>query len=206
MKRLFISIIGLSLAMTACQKKEAQTEQVAQNCTYTYSKDSTRVAWTAYKFTEKVGVGGKFDDFEVSGKTSGTDYDDILETISFKIPIASVNTNNPERDGKIKEHFFGNLSNTDYISGKIKSLNTDGKGVVTLTMNEIEKDLPVDYKFVNDEITLSAVMDVTDWDGLGAIEALNKICYDLHIGTDGISKLWPEVKLTVTSKLIKNCQ
>ena len=81
-------LLGLGAVLFSCAKKETdstvETTQEVKNCTYQYAKDSTRVAWTAYKFTEKVGVGGKFDEFEVTGNTSGQTPEEIVQSISFK--------------------------------------------------------------------------------------------------------------------------
>ena len=206
-------IIGMGAFLFSCSKKEVSNDEMetkqepkVENCTYQYAKDSTRVSWTAYKFTEKVGVNGRFDDFEVTGNTSGKSLEEIVQSIEFKIPVASVNSNHPERDKKIKEYFFGSLAGTEFITGKVKSLSSGGKAVVTLTLNETEKELEMEYEVEGEKVSLSSVMNVDDWGAMIGIEKLNEVCEELHKGTDGLSKLWPEVKLSISSKLVRDCQ
>ncbi len=55
---------------------------------------------------------------------------------------------------------------------------------------------------------LSIHLDVLLWNGEEALKTLNKECYELHTGTDGISKLWPDVdvvlKIPVKLEFLKN--
>ena len=40
-----------------------------------------------------------------------------------------------------------------------------------------------------------------DFNGSKAMESLNKVCFDLHKGPDGISKTWSEVEINVATYL-----
>ena len=199
------------LALIGCNSQSADNtedqpdEDKPMACTYAYTKDSTRVAFTAYKFTEKVGVNGKFDEFTVNLNDQAKTPEELLSSVEFRIPISSFNTNKPERDEKIKSVFFGALTNTEEITGKVKSV-TGGKGVLTVKMNDVEKDLEMDYSFEDGAVKLTAVMQLADWNAMPAVEAINKACEELHKGTDGLSKLWPEVKVVIKSTLVKNCE
>ena len=62
-------------------------------------------------------------------------------TAQFDILTGSVNSNNTERDYKISDSFFGTMVNTATISGKVLSLNDDGSGAISLTMNGVEKEI-----------------------------------------------------------------
>lgn len=197
-------IIGCS-GKTADTNDTDEPEEKPMTCTYAYTKDSTRVAFTAYKFTEKVGVNGKFDEFTVNLNDQAKTPEELMKSVEFRIPITSFNTNKPERDEKIKKIFFGALTNTDEITGKVKSV-AGGKGVITLKLNDVEKDFEMDYSFEDGAVKLSAVMQLADWDAMSAVEAINKACEELHKGTDGLSKLWPEVKIVIKSTLVKNCE
>ena len=169
---------------------------------------ATAVKWFAFKFTEKTEVGGKFDSFEVSSKKEGKSPKEVLEALVFSIATKSVNTTNPDRDTKIVDSFFGKLSKTEKITGKVISLEGDdksGKAKVSIMMNEVTKDAELDYSIDESKISLTGTIDVAEWKGMPAIEALNKVCSDLHKGKDGLSKLWSEVRIEVTSSLAKNC-
>jgi len=204
-------VFALALLAGACQlsdKPEAlkQPAKTANYCTYAFDPAATQVNWTAYKFTEKVGVGGTFDEVSISGTQQASTETEVFSKASFTIPISSINSNNPDRDKKIQTYFFGNLSETEMLSGKLVSLSPDGTAQFDIRLNGREETVEGTYTLENNLITLSAVLDVDSWGASPAIAALNEVCYDLHIGEDGISKLWPEVKVEITSKLVPNCR
>ncbi len=64
-------------------------------------------------------------------------------------------------------------------------------------MNNITNEIPFSYTLKTDTIFIDATINLTDWKGDEAINALNKVCYDLHKGADGISKLWPDVSVNI---------
>lgn len=39
------------------------------------------------------------------------------------------------------------------------------------------------------------------WNALEALAALNKVCFELHKGPDGVSKTWEEVAIEVSTYL-----
>jgi hypothetical protein len=111
------------------------------------------------------------------------------------IPIASINSNNVIRDPKLKANFF-KIFHTEFITAKILNANS-GKGAMELTMNEISHELDFDYFIRNDTLFLNTSLDLLQWDGREAMDSLNLVCYDLHKGADGISKLWPDVDMAL---------
>tara|TARA_Y100000782_G_scaffold109097_1_gene133500 strand:+ start:580 stop:1233 length:654 start_codon:yes stop_codon:yes gene_type:complete len=203
------------IAMVSCSNpsskegehsSETETkETTAETCTYAYDAASTTVSWTAFKTTEKVGVGGKFDEITIEGTQDAEDVAGVFSGATFTIPVSSVNTENPDRDEKIKTYFFGQLTNTENITGSLKSLGEDGKGIVAIKFNDVEKDTELDYTVEGETVTLSGVIDVSEWQAEPGVEALNEQCYDLHKGADGVSKLWPDVKIEITSTVTKEC-
>ena len=74
------------------------------------------------------------------------------------------------------DSFFGSMSETDMISGKITSMkgnNEIGTALVILKMNAIFYDQEVEYKIEGDQLTLMGTIDVGNWSGNDAIAALN---------------------------------
>lgn len=181
-----------------------QTTPVAQDCSYSYSPDSTTVKWTAYKFTEKVGVSGVFDTIEVTGAVEDTSSLAVFANAAFNIPVSSVNSTVPDRDQKIREHFFGTMTETASLSGKVSGIDS-AQATVEITMNG--QTLPVTMSVSNkgNEVMLEGVIQLGDWSAQPSVDTLNKICHDLHIGADGISMLWPEVKLEIRTVLTEKC-
>jgi polyisoprenoid-binding protein YceI len=195
------------VAVTSCGPSEDKSteKKEEQACMYSYDHASSVLEWTAFKFTEKTGVKGTFNTIEVKDGGAMEDPKDVIESLSFSIPVSSVETQNPERNGKIAQHFFGTIK-TDAITGKVKALEDDGKAVLEITMNGITKDAEGTYTLENGNFAFHATIDVNNWNAKPGIDALNKICYDLHKGADGVSKLWSEVELSFTTTLKSDCE
>ena len=210
-------LFASALALAACgseggneaSKTEKKEIKLAEEvCNYSYNAESVTASWTEFKFTEKAGVGGKFDSVIVSTSGSVDSPEKMLGELKFEIPISSTNTNNPDRDMKIIEYFFGTLSNTEMISGNIvsaKGNNEEGTAMVNLSMNDKTFQQEVNYKIEGAQVSLMGTIDVGNWNGNDAIAALNKVCDDLHKGEDGISKLWPTVDISIVALLDKSC-
>ena len=198
---IFFLLIGCSGGEQETEAPDATgSEEV---CTYTYNEGTSVLEWTSYKTTAKVPVAGSFNSIEVNS-ISSTDPVEVLKSISFKINTASVETNNEDRNGKIAEHFFG-TNNTPFITGKVKELREDGTAVVEIMMNDINIDVEGEYTLEGAEFSFNSTIDVSTWNGIPGIDALNEICKDLHTGEDGVSKLWSEIGLSFTTKLKSDC-
>lgn len=204
-KILLLSLLTVFALITSCKNetKTTDTEKTATETTnFVVKPEATSVKWTAYKTTEKVPVGGQFNILKFEEK-SGATPEEALNNLSFSIPISGLYTKNDARDLKLKTSFFGKMLNPDFLKGTIKYNN--GLYVASITMNGITKDLPLDVKITDERrITLSGIMDIKKWDALGALSALNKVCFDLHKGSDGISKTWEDVAIEVSTFLRKN--
>jgi len=200
--------------MSSCaspEEKNAEANesnaQMEENCVYRYNADSTQFTWTGYKFTERVGVSGTFEEIYTEGFSENENIIDVVSGVDFKIPVSSIESKNEDRNNKIISFFFGSM-NTDIIYGQIQELSGEGDaGIVKvlLRMNALEKIVPMDYTFENGLFEMSAEIDVKNWNGSAGIEKLNDACYDLHKGADGVSLLWPNVTLNVQSRFDVVC-
>ena len=192
--------------MTACSGEETTAEKEQDQveiCQYSYNHGSTTLEWTAYKTNDKVGVPGGFNEIMVESETS-EDPIDVIESISFTINTSSVETNNEDRNGKVAEHFFGTI-NTEEITGSIKELKDDGNAVIEIYMNGIAFNIEGPYELDGSDFSFETSIDVVNWNALSGIEALNEVCKDLHTGKDGVSKLWSEVTLSLSTSLSSDC-
>jgi hypothetical protein len=158
--------------------------------------DSTKVNWTAFKTTEKIGVGGSFTQISLKDTKTGSTPEAILEGATFSIPVSSLFTDNADRDSKLKEFFFGVLKNSELISGTLNF--KEGKCLLTIKLNDVEKQLPVTHEFKDNHFSLNSIIDLADFNAEGAVASINKACYDLHKGKDGVSKTWNEVEISGT--------
>lgn len=208
MKKISLLIIALTIGITSCknEKKEAKTDAVETVATakFVIKPEATSVKWTAYKTTEKKGVGGEFTTVNFEEK-SGNTPQEALNNLSFSIPVSSVFTNDATntRDAKIKTSFFGAMLDTELLKGTIKLVNDSY--VASITMNGVTSNLPLDIKITEERrVTLTGTMNLKNWNALGALESLNKVCFDLHKGADGVSKTWEDVAIEVSTFLRKN--
>jgi len=181
----------------------------SEKCTYSFQPKDTNLGFAAFKFTEKVRVEGKFDKFQVLGNPSGKDLVDFGRKVKFKIEVDSINTGNPERDGKIKKFFFGEMKKTSEITGYFRNIqlnSNSGNAELILKMNQQERTIPINFTLNDNQLSLKGTLDVLQWNAKNSLEALNKECHALHIGKDGVSKLWSEVEIFLTTTLLKTCK
>lgn len=213
---LVLTIFGFSCTGEKANSNSETSEPKAQEkmmlsesaCLYEYVNENTSVEWTAYKTNDKVPVGGKFDEMSVMSAQGANDPLSILEGVKFEIPTSSTNTNLEERDTKIKTYFFGNMSASELITGRVVGLEGDensGRAVVEISMNGLSKEVEAKYTIDGQQVDLTTEFDVETWDGAAAIAALNEVCLDLHKGSDGVSKLWSTVSVKVSTSLAKQC-
>jgi len=205
----FLSLLVIiTLAFTSCkeEKKEAQTEvqtETVKNTTkYVVKPEATTVTWKAYKTTEKLPVGGEFATLNFKEKEGATP-EEALNSLEFSIPISSLFTKDETRDQKLKTSFFGAMLDTEILKGTIKYI--DNAYLASITMNGVTADLPLEVSITDERrVNMKGTMQLKDWDALGALESLNKVCFDLHKGADGVSKTWEDVAIEVNTYLREN--
>ncbi|MEX2596810.1 MAG: YceI family protein [Salibacteraceae bacterium] len=186
----------------------APKEKAKTVCTYSHENQTPEVLWVAYKYTEKTGVRGQFEEVSVTNTRSGKTVEEVLNGAEIKIKTASSNSGDPTRDPKIKETFFQALTNGEILSGKITSVNGDdasGKVTAMINMNGKNHESKGSYELKGDQLEMKFELNVKDWSAMDALNALNEVCEDLHKGADGKSILWPDVTVFVTTMLTKDC-
>ncbi len=200
-----LAIAG-TMVFASCggEVEEVVEDTPLEICFYGYDHASTEFAWTAYKTTEKVAVGGTFNVIDITSDSSSDDAAALIESMKFSIKTASVNSANEERDGKIADLFFGTL-NTASIDGRVKKLKDNGKAVIEISMNSVKADIEGDYTLVDGKFTFNTSVEMSIWNAMNGIETLNEACNDLHTGEDGVSKLWSEVALSFSTQLTSDC-
>lgn len=215
MKKLAYIFLTTSLLFSSCSsedkkekkedKKEVKVEE-GTDCTYSIDASAVTVNFVAYKFENKTGVKGQFQEITINGGKASANPLEVIEGATFSIPVLSVFTSDPARDQKIRESFFGTLVNTAEITGSVKSIEGD-KVVLSVTLNEITFDIDAVQSFNDTSLTLEAEMDVSNWNGQAAIAALHKVCEANHANPDGgKSILWPNVSIKIQGVLKKECK
>lgn len=203
MKKLFLVVftISLSISFTSCKsdKKEVKTSESYKNTAFSIENASSEINFTAYKFTEKKGVGGQFRQVDITAGGSGNTIKEAINNAEFSIPVSSLFTKDSSRDYKIQKFFFGVMSDTKLLSGKLL-IENDSIGAALIKMNGISETVPFKYTITNNTFAMNANMDITNWKALDALASLNKVCEILHTGADGVSKTWSDVALNITTK------
>lgn len=179
-----------------------------ENCTYEYDPSQTSLEWTAFKFTEKTGVKGKFDSIKVVGKQKDKSKFGAVKSLQFQIDSSSVNSGVPDRDGKIKKFFFGSVKGNKKISGTFSEITAGETGTAKLNLRfgNSKTSVPVNFVWKDDVVEVTGTVDVVTLGLQTGLGKLNTECNDLHKGSDGVSKLWPTVDVKVVSTLKKNCK
>ncbi len=203
MKKISFLLIALAISITSCKNDKKETKTVTTE-KFVVKPEGTSVKWVAYKTTDRKPVGGEFKILKFENKEGETPQE-ALNGLNFSIPVSSVFTNDATntRDAKIITSFFGAMLNTDLIKGTINY--TNNAYTASITMNGVTSNLPLNIKITDKRrITLTGTMNLKNWNALDALKSLNKVCFDLHKGADGVSKTWEDIAIEVNTFLRKN--
>ena len=204
MKKIALAVGIVGLSIFSCTEKKTEevveapivetqiSEEEASDVVDGVIKGAT-VNWTGFKTTEKVAVSGKFDAVQVLDAKEGTTPEEILQGAKVRVAVSSIDSGLEERDSKLKMILFGSMLNTNDILGVINFKG--GKTYIKFTLNDVSKEYEVQSKFENNTFTIHTTVNLADFNANSAVEALNKACFDLHKGADGISKTWSEVDI-----------
>ena len=188
----FLGLLSFWSCNTLEDKKQDETKNERL---YSIDTSGVSMVWTAYKFTDKIGVSGTFNDYTFTKKKESGSVAEVLNNLTLTIPTATVDTKNPIRDFKLSTYFF-KAFNTPSLNGTILTAK-DNEGIIKLQMNKKSRKIPYSYAIQNDTIVLFTHLDLNLWNAEEALRLLNDECYELHKGTDGISKLWPDVDVKI---------
>lgn len=203
---IYLGLIAFTFA--SCGGGEAETTVPTDSvevCTYSYDSSSTILTWTAFKLTEKIGVNGTFDEINVVAKDSAPDMFGVLTGATFDIPVATLNSQDPVRDPRVKRAFFGNMIETSSITGNVISLNAT-EAAMAITMNGVTKEYTGAVSVEGESITVTTTIDIVDFEAQLSLDSLSAACAEKHTGPDGVNKFWSTVDIAVKTTLIKNCK
>lgn len=196
---LYALLLTFTISIIAC-KKDVKKIEVSQ---FSIEPKTVTVKWTGYKTTSKIAVNGEFKELKVSNIKEAPTAIEALNGTVFSIPVSSIFSGDDERDGKLKELFFGVMDATVSISGTL-NLNDDGTGNVNLSMNGVSKEIPITYIVSGQLVELEGTLDLlNDFDAGSALESISKACFELHKGPDGVSKTYSEVAISAVAYLKK---
>jgi polyisoprenoid-binding protein YceI len=216
MKQLIYTLgIASTIVISSCggsQKPEEKTQNQAveqkaakEVCNYHIIQDSLKIYWTAFKHTAKVPVKGAFDTVNVTVKNNAETVEQILTSAVFSIQTHSVNSGDEGRDAKIRSFYFDKLANGQSIEGKITSAE-NGKASVELTINNVTKNIEGKYLTEDGFLKFKTSVNMELFNAQESITALQDACKEKHTGSDGVTKLWPDVEILVQVPVKKQCK
>lgn len=179
-------------------KKEVSKEAKKSQAAFSLKSATNDIKFLAYKTTDKVPVGGQFKKIDIVSGGEGNSIKDAINNTVFSIPVSSLFTKDTSRDYKIKKFFFGVMDNTKLLSGNL-IIENDSIGYSNIKMNGITEKLPFTYSIVGNVFSMKATLDINKWNANEALLSLNKVCFDLHKGADGVSKTWSDVAINIVS-------
>ena len=104
------------------------------DCRMEIPSGKSKLTWTGYKFTEKLGVNGSFDIIQFEQNKKATSVDELFRSISFTIDTASINSGDPGRDKKLALYIFGPLKIPGQITGKVAAFDM-ARGTATAELD-----------------------------------------------------------------------
>lgn len=179
-----------------------------KNCVYSYDPKNVQLEWTAFKFTEKLGVKGTFASIKVTGtKPSSTPWD-VVSKLQFSIDPNSVDSGVPDRDSKIKTYFFAATNGKPQLVGSFTEVpnSSSGNAFLQLAYKGKKTTVPVKVLWKEETVEVTGTLDVNELGLSKGLAKLNEVCLELHRGADGVSKLWATVDLKVVATLQKSCK
>jgi len=191
----------LLLCCTACTYDNT-SPPFEEPSTYTYNHASTTLKWTAYKYTTMVGVSGHFNEINVSNCITADTPNRAIENMNFNINTQTIDTESSIRDTNILDYFFRHLMTAENISGKVNRCIGDirsGNIYMDLTMNGIQREIPLDYRMDGTLMHLEGNFSLSDFEADAALDSMIYCCAELHTGSDGIHLLWPDIQIEITT-------
>ncbi len=197
MKKNTLLLFALTI-ITSTSCKEENTviipEDKSSNIkTYSVVGETSTLKWTAYQTTDKVAVKGKFNTINITNSKKAVTVEEALNGILFSIPVSSIFSNDVTMDNKLKQFFFAAMKNTEFISGTF-DINEKGS-YANITMNGISKSIPIELEIDGQIAKFKNTIKLEGWELENALASLNKACFELHQGPDGVSKTWDEVEI-----------
>lgn len=167
---------------------------------YSYSSAATEIKWTAYKYTDKIGVSGIFKEYTISGLEYQAPIQEMLSDVTIDIKTESLNTQSTFRDQNILDYYFRKLNNHEIIQAsviKVTGNESKGKVYVMMDFNNISNEIAFDFIVKGGNLFLEADIELIDWNATQQLDNFEECCADLHTGEDGLQVLWPTIHLEI---------
>ncbi len=207
----FLLPLSLSLIIFSCNNKEnsetiQKTIPLPEGILYKLdmTAENTEVNWIGYKTNEKTPVSGSFSEFSSDRENqSFNSIDDLVDGLNFSISSLSSSSADDIRDLNLKNYFFKYLTDNFKINGTLGRPINDS---IDVYFDVLEKNNPIRFaystylttsKYSNKIIQVKGKLNLVNQFNGEAFNSIHKQCFDLHKGSDGISKTWEEVDVYI---------
>ncbi len=203
MKVKYILAFVLSgILMSACTSSKTNNEP--ENCSYNYSDKQTTLEWTAYKFTNNTPVKGTFNNITISAINDATSLEELVGSIGFTIPVASLETQDELKNNNIIQGFFETVK-TDVLKGNVIDVK-DHTLVFEVELNGVKEKVSGVFELNGEFFTFMGTMHLNAFNAANGIKALNDKCGDNHKGEDGVVTVSEKVDIHFTTRITKSCK
>lgn len=190
-----ISFLVLSLSTVA----------QARDCQFEFDIDQAKVMATGYKFTEKVGVQGRFTGVKLNKTEKAASSEMLLKDLAVTVDLMTLDSGNALRDRNLRETLFSGILGDSVAVVSVKKINP--KTLETeLKINEKTQTIMFDYEFKDGMVVAKGTFDALAFALGDQLAALKKRCGSLHTGSDGQSVTWSEFALEVQAPLKRKCE
>lgn len=192
-----VSLIGVTLFFLSATAATA-------DCLYVADPQKVTVGWTAFKTPAKKGVDGSFASVTPGGENRAASIVALLEGSRLTIDGTSVDTGNTLRDATIADAFFSRFAAGGAIVAAVgDARGDDDKGSLTLqvTMNGVEREVPMSYEHVGGRLTAVGYIDLLDFALAKPRDSLAKACREQHQG-----KTWNDVVIRFAAPVVRECE
>ena len=207
----FLLPLSLSLIIFSCNNKEnsetiQKTIPLPEGVLYKLdmTAENTEVNWIGYKTNEKTPVSGSFSEFSSDRENqSFNSIDDLVDGLNFSVSSLSSSSRDDNRDLNLKDHFFKYLTDNFKINGTLGKPINDS---IDVYFDVLEENNPIRFaystylttsKYSNKIIQIKGKLNLVNQFNGEAFNNIHKQCFDLHKGSDGISKTWEEVDVHI---------
>jgi len=190
-----IAVVGLFLSWS-----------LNADCLYFTEQNAGQLEWTAFKFTEKTPVKGKFTNYKITSKPN-KDPMKLLRTVEIEVDGLRIDSGDASRDSNLHRGFFSLLRKHAKIKGKLKQIpnKSEGKATLELEMNGKKKVFMVPFEKGDSEIVFTGAITAKDFGLEKALENIHRMCEALHTGGDGTPRTWEDFEFKFTLPWKSKC-
>lgn len=186
-------ITALFLVFSCSSSDDDNTEEAYK---FSIEKAKHSINFTSYKTTEKLPVTGSLTTLKITSGGKGNSIKEALNQAGFSLPVADVLMDESTKTYNIINHFFLKMTSPEFLTGTIV-MESETAGYINLKMNNETHKVPFTCILADKKAELKANLLMSNWHVTNALKSLNDRCGLLHMGSDGISKVWDTVDINV---------